>query len=329
MLALLLLAQALARPSIPDGHGSTAMVPERASLRRATLKPETTGLAGESACPTRANGSVGQAHAADDFLEASQPAAGPPDGCRPESPRALDCERTFTALGGAAVRYFVHLPAGHSADRDRRWPVILLLHGAGRHRRTLWEHPATRAALERCKAVVVMPDGGASWWLDAHGEYPLELLDWLAPRLRFREDSGGRAVAGWSMGGFGSLRMIERNVPRFSAWGGILALPDFPNPEYPPQQNHSVPAVFGPPARWPELNPLRGVEALRGKSLWFATADEAFDRSMNETLHRRLESERIAHEFVQLKGGHTFEVVAEALPRLLAWFDRHFEEGSR
>jgi S-formylglutathione hydrolase FrmB len=252
-----------------------------------------------------------------------------PEGCRQASERLLECERSFVSLHGGRAQFTVHLPEGHGAGVGRRWPVVLMLHGAGRNHRTLPDQPAALAALRKSRAVIVMPDGGSSWWLGGYGEYPLELLDWLTPHLNLAGDAGGRAVAGWSMGGFGSLRMIGRRPGSFSAWGGILALADFPNPAYPPEQNHSVPSVFGPPEKWAEQNPMRNARHLRGKRMWFATADGAFDRSMNRALHSRLTAENIPHEYMELDGSHKFETVAVALPRLLEWLDRHFEEASR
>ncbi|MBM3745566.1 MAG: TonB-dependent receptor, partial [Acidobacteria bacterium] len=50
--------------------------------------------------------------------------------------------------------------------------------GAGRDHRTLWEHPAIRAALERSRSVIVIPNGRSSWWLGRYAAFPLELLDW-------------------------------------------------------------------------------------------------------------------------------------------------------
>lgn len=245
-----------------------------------------------------------------------------PEGCRYVSPRFLECARAFAALEGAEERWSVHLPEGFAPSSAQAWPVILLLHGAGRDHRTLWDHSATRAALERSRSVIVMPNGRGSWWLGRYAAYPLELLDWLSPRLGLSGDARRRAVAGWSMGGYGSVRLIQRHPDRFAAWGGMLALLDFPNPAYPPEHNHAVPAVFGPPEQWQGHNPLAAAETLRGQALFFVTGSEAFDRRMNRAFHRRLTRLGIPHEYSEVPGGHTFEVVAAALPQMLEFLDR-------
>jgi S-formylglutathione hydrolase FrmB len=238
--------------------------------------------------------------------------------------------------------YTVHLPRGFSQRRVERWPVILILHGAGRNRRTLWEHPQSRAALEASRCVIVMPDGKNSWWLGRYATYPLELLDWLTPRLHLassgaRPDGIGRdgtgwngagwGVAGWSMGGFGSLRLLQQHPDRFAAWGGLLALTDFPNPALPADQNHSVPPLFGDETAWPLLNPMRHAETLRGKAVFLLTATEAFDRTMNRNFHRRLNQLGIAHEYVEVPGGHKYDIVAANLSRLIEYLERTLTKG--
>ncbi|MBL8231746.1 MAG: hypothetical protein JNL98_24835 [Bryobacterales bacterium] len=236
------------------------------------------------------------------------------------SDRFLEC----THPGGDT--YAVQLPSSFSNSAGRAWPVIVLLHGSGRNHRTLWDDPRTRNALEACRSVLVFPNGKQSWWLGSYEQYPLDLLDWLTPRLNISRDARHRAAAGWSMGGFGSLRLVELHRDRFAAWGGLLTLADFPNPDLPPEQNHNVPAVFGDKANWPALNPLRRADALRGKRLFVLTATEAFDRTMNRRLHESLTRLGIEHEYHEVDGGHRFDVVAAHLAAMLTFLDRSIHE---
>lgn len=174
--------------------------------------------------------------------------------------------------------------------------------------------------------MLVLPNGKQSWWLGRYEQYPLDLLDWLTPQLNLSRDAQHRAAAGWSMGGFGSIRMVIAHPDRFTAWGGLLALADFPNPDLPPEQNHSVPAVFGDKEQWPELNPLRRAAALRGKRVYVLTGTEAFDRTMNRRLHESLTRLGIEHEYHEVEGGHRFDVVAAHLGAMLTFLDRSIHE---
>jgi putative tributyrin esterase len=228
----------------------------------------------------------------------------------------------FSAVLGKGEAFAVHLPKQSSRGETC---AILLLHGAGRNSLTLISNPDTRSILEQSACVIIFPNGRASWWLDtAYGKYQsyaIELLDRLRVPLSLSSDSRRYAVAGWSMGGFGSLRLIERYPERFAAWAGLLTLADFPNPAYPAVENYTVPQLLGPPDHWPELNPMARIEKLRGKSIWFTTGSTAFDLRMNENLDRRLTGLGIRHEFHVSPGGHEFRVVAENLQQLLKFLE--------
>ncbi len=217
----------------------------------------------------------------------------------------LDCEREG--------RFALFVPEKPTRGRA----AIVLLHGAGRNRRTLIDNPETRAALASSRAVILMPDGGASWWLEPARSRVLDLLDAVEKPLRLSRGPKRRAITGWSMGGFGSLALITLHPSRFAAWAGTISLADFPNPAYPKERNHSVPPVFGQPESWPSHNPMARVAALRGKKARIATGDRAYDRAMNESLRRRLEELGIEHEFQLHEGGHEFAVVARELPLTL------------
>ena len=231
--------------------------------------------------------------------------------CRAVETTFYECSQPFRVLG-TVENFALHVP------RSPDGSAILLLHGAGRDHLTLVAQSEARGVLERSRAIIVMPRGRLSWWINTPGsayeDFVLELMD--------RVEATTWSVAGWSMGGFGSLRLAVRHPDRFVAWAGLLALADFPNPTYPREQNHSVPAIFGPPAQWAGWNPLPGVEKLRGKRLWFTTGTAAFDRSMNETLDRRLMELGIPHEFHLVPGGHELRVVVENLQPMLRFLEK-------
>lgn len=242
--------------------------------------------------------------------------------------RVLEYRMQSPALQAEAA-FAVVLPATYSADSGS-YPVVYLLHGAGRTHLTLTDFEATRQTLLDAPFVTVMPRGENGWWIDSaeDGESRYETLvtETIAAAegvLNIATSATMRGITGWSMGGFGAARYASRHSSAFASVATILGLLDFPNTRLPEGQNHDVPNVFGPtPSLQESFNPMREVEKLLGLQILTLTADRAFDYTMNRNFHRRLLELGKRHEYVVLEGKHTFESVEAALPHVVRFFSR-------
>ncbi|MBI4626154.1 MAG: hypothetical protein HY736_23400 [Verrucomicrobia bacterium] len=221
------------------------------------------------------------------------------------------------------------------------WPVLFFLHGRGRTPRSLVDLEPMRREFQAAPFCTVFPQGDDGWYIDSpvdpRGRYEADLEETIAlagrvrPLSRTRER---RAITGWSMGGYGAVRFAIRHPEDFGVVAGIIALLDFPRrADLPEGQNYAVPvARFGTdPAAWLRFNPLPEAAALRGRAVFILTAADAFDRTGNERFHARLRELKIPHEFLVLPGAHTFDVVQEAVPRVVNFVARSFnpEPGRR
>lgn len=136
-------------------------------------------------------------------------------------------EQTFTDAEGNAHRYRLLFPAGYQADADTRYPLVLLLHGAGErgddNQAQLRHGAAEFARADRQAAypcfVVVPQVPRASRWVDAdwgqaggRGTFPDKPSPSMQAALGIVRQwiDGGRVeaervyVTGLSMGGYGS-----------------------------------------------------------------------------------------------------------------------------
>ncbi|MEA1950148.1 MAG: alpha/beta hydrolase-fold protein [Planctomycetota bacterium] len=226
-------------------------------------------------------------------------------------------------------RFCVVLPDGYSTAADDR-PWLVLLHGRGRHERSLVDDPRARAALLAASFVIVLPDGDNGWYIDSpagrHQEYLAEVLGLAASRFGLSDKPSRRAITGWSMGGYGCTRFVQTHGGPNGDWqfalvAPIIGLLDYPsNPRgFPAGQSYPVRTeAFGKePGNWPKLNPIRQAGRLRGMSVLLITGDKAFDRTMNERFSRRLTELGIEHDLKVLEGTHSFDVVREALPLVI------------
>lgn len=131
-------------------------------------------------------------------------------------------------------RIRVLLPEGYEEHPCRHYPVLLLLHGVG----DTWTDWSTRsdvvAFAEQFPVIVVMPDAGkgqdAGWysdWVDGSRQWEqfhLAVVRWVDQHYRTQGD-GHRMIAGFSMGGFGTMSYAARHPGLFkvaAAFSGIL-----------------------------------------------------------------------------------------------------------
>ena len=247
----------------------------------------------------------------------------------------------------------VLLPKGYRRSRAR-YPVLYLLHGATGSYRS-WTGSALRMT-KRLPLIVVTPDGGpdgfySDWYNDGLGGPPMwesyhtgELIPWVDSRFRTKAVRRARAVAGYSMGGFGALSYAARHPGLFSVAASFSGAVDSNyeqfqwlfSEERTPAGN---PALWGPratqEARWRAHNPVDLAARLSGTRLLIFTGNgrpggiygggpdpfEAGIEQMNRSLNRRLDELGIPHLFRDRPGTHAAiyakRDLSETLPYLM------------
>lgn len=138
----------------------------------------------------------------------------------------------------------VLLPSDY-ATSGRRYPVLFLLHGADYNENT-WLTQSdieafTAPFTDERAAIVVMPDGGPMGfytdWYQGDEQWETYHLRRLVPyvdaQFRTIADGAHRAVAGFSMGGFGAMRYAARHPELFAAAGSFSGINHQTAPEAP------------------------------------------------------------------------------------------------
>ncbi|MEP0346414.1 alpha/beta hydrolase, partial [Rhodopirellula bahusiensis] len=151
---------------------------------------------------------------------------------------------------GHEVGYVVWTPPNFSVDSDVRYPVVYFLHGAGGSERS----DAAGFASLMAKgirngtfppAICVCPNGGMSGY---RGEVESMIVDELIPLIDStyptQAKATSRIVAGFSMGGAGSVRLSLLHPELFcgaGSWGGALAFRGDPSesPLLPAAENNA------------------------------------------------------------------------------------------
>lgn len=135
---------------------------------------------------------------------------------------------------GQHVSYAVILPGDYDTS-STRYPVLYLFHGIGGDASTWMEYGNLARLMDKMVQtegitpfIMVMPDGYNSYYSDAFdGSFPYEafFIHEFVPHIddiyRTLNHASGRAIAGFSMGGFGALTVGTRNKALF---GSVIAL---------------------------------------------------------------------------------------------------------
>ena len=151
-------------------------------------------------------------------------------------------ESLFSPTLGRELAYQVYIPDKYDG-RERHYPVLYLLHGAGENETTWARSGLVRETVDKLIAsgdipatLIIMPGCAECWWVDgakdnAETAFWTELVPAIDARYSTIETRGGRLIAGLSAGGYGAVRFAMRYPDRIAA---IAALSPAVYAETPP-----------------------------------------------------------------------------------------------
>ena len=201
---------------------------------------------------------------------------------------------------GQQMKYSIYLPPYF--DEEKEYPILYLLHGMGDNQNGwLDKGDAQKIADSYMKAdgvpmIIVMPDAKQTFYIDKYESYMHEeLMPEVESAYKF---NGNRAVAGLSMGGFGT-------------WYHAL--------KYPEKFTY---AYAMSPASWDGFKDL--VDATADKSLFPAFTIEVgnqdasgVDNELSKSIADYMKQEGLTVDFIARDGQHDWTFWKECLPKAL------------
>jgi putative tributyrin esterase len=243
-------------------------------------------------------------------------------------PRRYETVPFESRLVVAPLPYNVVLPADYNraASKNKRYPVVYLLHGLGG---SAADWVSSRAHLADYAAqypfIIVVPEGKDGWYTDGlapDAKFESYFVEELIPDVdrRFRTVAAreGRAVAGLSMGGYGALKFGLKHPEAFAfaasmsgALGAPSWTPDMPLPEF---VKPSVARVYGPAGSdvrrandiFRITRELAPEQIARLPYLYLDCGTEDFLISNSRDFSALLIEKKIPHEFRELPGTHSW-----------------------
>ena len=125
--------------------------------------------------------------------------------------------------------YRVILPANYETNKTEKFPVVYLLHGLTGHFDNWTEKTGLVEYAKNYRYIIVTPEGNDGWYSDSQNipddKYESYIVRELIPEIekKFRAETtrDSRAIAGLSMGGYGSLKFGVKYPDKFVLAGSF------------------------------------------------------------------------------------------------------------
>lgn len=246
-------------------------------------------------------------------------------------------------------KYAVYLPPDYEQS-ERSYPVLYLLHGGGDDQ-TGWVqfgevlHITDKAIRDGIATpmVIIMPDantGRRGYQNDIKGEWRYEdfffqeLMPFVEKKYRIKTEKRYRAVAGLSMGGFGSFLYALHRPELFSAACPLSAGTGPLNLEEAKtryRQNNASLADTTIERYYKTQSVLSMVNAMpdsmRRAVRWYIDCgDDDFLYEGNSLVHIAMRKREIPHEFRVRDGVHSWTYWRHSLPTVLEFVSQSFHQ---
>lgn len=254
---------------------------------------------------------------------------------------------------GKTVEYNIYLPAGYE-ESNRSYPTLYLLHGYTDDEIGWTQFGEVQQITDKATVslavtdmIIVMPDAGVSWYINSHDGnvnyedfFTQELIPHVDETYRTRPTKEFRAVAGLSMGGYGTLIMATKHSELFTA-AAPLSAAVFLDEEITgmPQNNwdNALGTPFGEGLEGEDRltehyreNSIIDImksgdpEMLNSVDYYIDCGDDDFLIRGNMELYSTMLQNEINAEFRVRDGAHTWDYWRTALPDVLEFVSVRF-----
>jgi len=228
-------------------------------------------------------------------------------------------------------------PSAYS-EKDRRFPVVYLLHGAhGNYSNWINRVPDMQELADNNQLIIVCPDGAPnSWYFDSPVDSAVRYETYIAREVpayidanyRTIADREHRAISGLSMGGHGAMFIAFRHADTFGACGsmsGALDVNLIP-------RGYGLDKILGDiktnAGYYKEWSVINVIEKYPTDSLAIILDCGTQDilSFIGKSVHEKMMKLRIPHDYIERPGRHDWVYWSKAVRYQLLFFKEHFRK---
>lgn len=246
----------------------------------------------------------------------------------------VDTVTTYSTVMKKNIKAVVITPDSYS--KDKVYPVVYLLHGAGdNYSGWIKKAPTVALTADLYQQIIVCPDGNStSWYFDSpvnkdwkYETYVTkELIPFIDGHFQTVKDRKGRAITGLSMGGHGALYLAFKHQDLFGAAGSMSGGVDI----RPFPKSWKIEQKLGSYAEYPEnwekntVTNMLNLLTPNSIALIIDCGTEDFFYKVNVNLHDKLMERNIPHDFIIRPGGHTWPYWENAVKYQMMYMSLYF-----
>ncbi len=273
----------------------------------------------------------------------------------PQQGKVLESQKLKSTILNKDVKYTVYLPADY-ATSERTYPIVYLLHGLGDDDTGWLQFGEVNRYADQAigsgeipPMIIVTPDGGKDFYINSYDGktkyedfFIKEFIPAVEKQFRVKAEKRYRAIAGLSMGGYGTLIYALKYPELFSAAAPFSAgvftdeeLANMPQETYDRVFAH----LFGPSLEgdkrlnehYAKNSILKLIEdkpadELKKVRYWIDCGDDDFLTVGNAELHIALRKKQVPHEYRVREGAHNWTYWRTGLVDALAFIGDGFRQ---
>ncbi len=224
--------------------------------------------------------------------------------------------------------------------KKNSFPVVYLLHGYdGWYSNWIIRVPELINYADEYQTLIVCPDGAkSSWYFDSpintayryETHVAKEVVHFIDAHYRSKADKNHRAITGLSMGGHGALFLALRHNDVFGAAGSMSGVVDLKTSRNSYDISQRIGDTIVHAKEWHDFTVINLIENYTNTDLKIifdcGIGDVFIDG--NRRLHQKMLQLKIAHEYIERPGVHSWDYWRNAVTFQLLYFQHFFSSGN-